>query len=53
MDILNSKNITPINFVDLNCTGDEDNILNCSSNSLTDYSCPPSHDAAVACQEGQ
>ena len=53
MDILNSKSINSINFVVLNCAGDEENILNCSSNSLTEYYCPPSHDAAVACQEGQ
>ena len=37
-------------IIDLNCTGAEDDILNCSYNGLIDsYTCPPSHDASVIC----
>uniref|UniRef100_A0A1X7V0V9 SRCR domain-containing protein n=1 Tax=Amphimedon queenslandica TaxID=400682 RepID=A0A1X7V0V9_AMPQE len=36
--------------VDLNCTGNENEFLDCPYNSLTDYNCPSNHDASVICQ---
>ena len=50
---LNTESTLPFHFIDLNCTGDEDNIWNCTSNNLSSqYSCLYNHDAAIACQEG-
>ena len=38
------------NIIDLNCTGDENTILECSYNGLTNYNCPLSDDANVFCE---
>ena len=45
-----SNSIWPHNIIDLNCTGNESNFLNCSQNGLVDHSCPNSADASIACQ---
>ena len=37
-------------IIDVNCTGEEDSIWNCSHNGLLEYNCPSSHDASVQCQ---
>ena len=37
-------------IIDLNCTGEEDSIWNCSYNGLLEYNCPLSHDASLQCQ---
>ena len=40
----------PFHIIDLNCTGDEQNIWSCPSNGLTQ--CRYKRDAAVSCVEG-
>ena len=40
----------PFHIIDLNCTGEEDSIWNCSYNELMEYNCPSSHDASLQCQ---
>uniref|UniRef100_A0A1X7ULL6 Deleted in malignant brain tumors 1 protein n=1 Tax=Amphimedon queenslandica TaxID=400682 RepID=A0A1X7ULL6_AMPQE len=41
----------PHHIIDINCTGAEDNLRNCSQNLLVEtYTCSPDHDAAVSCQ---
>ena len=41
----------PFGIIDLNCTGAEDSVFNCSYNGTVDfYSCEASHDASVICQ---
>jgi deleted-in-malignant-brain-tumors protein 1 len=46
------EDIFPFHFIDLNCTGSEDTIWDCPSNSLiSQYSCLYSHDAAVSCHK--
>ena len=37
-------------ILDLNCTGNESTVWNCSYNGISGYSCPDSHDASVSCQ---
>ena len=41
---------TPVFINDLNCTGNESSIFDCAHNSLTEYTCRSSDDAAVICQ---
>ena len=38
------------NIIDLNCTGNESNILSCPYNGYTSYSCSSSRDANVFCK---
>ena len=40
----------PFFIIDLNCTGEEYSIWNCSHNGLLKYDCHPRHDASVQCQ---
>ena len=37
-------------IIDVNCTGEEDSIWNCSYNVLINYTCPSSDDASLQCQ---
>ena len=37
-------------ILDLNCTGNETTVWNCSYNGISGYSCPDSNDASVSCQ---
>ena len=38
-------------IIDLNCTGEEDSVWNCSYNGTVDYyTCPSNHDASIICQ---
>ena len=37
-------------ITDLNCTGDEDHILNCSHSNAVQYNCQSHSDASVICQ---
>ena len=39
-------------FIDVNCTGNELRLSDCPHNGLTHYSCYPSHDAVIACFNG-
>lgn len=39
----------PLHFINLNCTGNEDSIWNCSSSTEGQQLCQYYHDAAVAC----
>ena len=46
-----TTSVWPHHIIDLNCTGAENGILNCSYNGLIDsYTCPTNHDASVICQ---
>ena len=40
----------PFHIFDLNCTGKEETIWNCSHNGLLNYNCPFTHDATIRCQ---
>ena len=41
----------PFGIIDLNCTGNESSIWNCTYNGTSEfYSCSSSHDASVICQ---
>ena len=40
----------PFHFIDLNCNGTEDNIFECSYNTITKHSCAYYEDAVVECQ---
>ena len=40
----------PFHIIDLNCTGVEETIWNCSHNGLINYNCPFTHDATIRCQ---
>ena len=42
----------PHHFIDVNCTGNELRLSDCPHNGLTHYSCYSSHDAAIACFNG-
>ena len=44
---------SPVHIIDLNCTGDEESVWECNSNGLEEYICPNTHDASIACQEGE
>ena len=39
-----------VHIVDLNCTGEENSIWDCSYNVVMNYTCPSSHDASLQCQ---
>ena len=41
--------ISSFHIIDVNCTGEEDSIWNCSYNVLMNYTCP-SDDASLQCQ---
>ena len=47
-----SEHILPLHIIDLNCTGDENNIWQCPMNSLTQHQCWHYNDAVVGCQIG-
>ena len=47
-----SEYVLPFHIIDLNCTGDENNIWQCPRNNLIQYKCSQSHDAIVGCQIG-
>ena len=38
------------NIIDFNCTGNENTVLDCPYNNLTDYSCSSSNDANIFCE---
>ena len=40
----------PYHIIDLNCTGNEQSIWNCSYNGLLNYECPKYYDASIICQ---
>ena len=43
--------VWPFGIIDLNCTGEEDSVWNCSYNGTVDYySCSSNHDASIICQ---
>ena len=42
----------PHHFIDVNCTGNELKLSDCPHNGLTHYTCYSSHDAAIACFNG-
>ena len=43
--------VWPFGIIDLNCTGEEDSVWNCSYNGTVDYyTCPSNHDASIICQ---
>ena len=43
-------NVWPFHLIDLNCTGEENNVFDCVHNQLENYTCLGSHDASVVCQ---
>ena len=45
-----SEFVWPHHIIDLNCTGDEQSIWNCSYNGLLNYNCRDYHDASISCQ---
>ena len=45
-----TENTWPFHILDLNCTGVENSIWNCSYNGLFSYNCPSRHDASLKCQ---
>ena len=45
-----SNYVWPFHLIDLNCTGEENNVFDCVHNQLEDYTCSGSHDASVVCQ---
>ena len=40
----------PYHIIDLNCTGNEQSIWNCSYNGLLNYKCLEYNDASISCQ---
>ena len=40
----------PYHIIDLNCTGNEQSIWNCSYNGLLNYECPKYYDTSISCQ---
>ena len=44
--------ILPHHFIDVNCIGNELKLSDCPHNGLTHYLCYSSHDAAIACFNG-
>ena len=44
-----TNNIWPFHIVDINCTGEEDNIFDCTHNEIENYMCLWSHDASIIC----
>ena len=47
------ESILPHHFIDVNCSGSELSISDCPHNGLMHYTCPSSHDAAIACFKGK
>ena len=45
-----SSYTTKHNIIDLNCTGNENTILNCPYNGLSNYYCSLSKDANIFCE---
>jgi len=45
-----TEGVLPTNINDLNCTGSEDNVLECPHNGIVGYTCNHYQDAAVICQ---
>ena len=45
-----TNNIWPFHILDINCTGEEDNIFDCTHNEMENYMCLWSHDASIVCQ---
>ena len=52
MDNIMVDGVLPHHFIDVNCTGNEFKLSDCPHNGLTHYSCYSSHDAAIACFNG-
>ena len=44
-----TNNIWPFHIIDINCTGEEDNIFDCTHNEIENYMCLWSHDASIVC----
>ena len=44
-----TNNIWPFHILDINCTGEEDNIFDCTHNEIENYMCLWSHDASIVC----
>ena len=57
MGNINYAYYSPVHITDLKCTGDEESVWECNHNGLEDHRfihvCPNTHDATVACQEGE
>ena len=45
-----SEGVWPIHINDLNCTGNEESVLECPHNGIVGYMCNHYEDAAVMCQ---
>ena len=52
MGNIKTEYVLPHHFIDVNCTGNEFKLSDCPHNGLTHYSCYSSHDAAIACFNG-
>ena len=52
MGNINYEYVLPHHFIDVNCTGNELKLSDCPHNGLTHYYCYSSHDAAIACFNG-
>ena len=52
MGNINTENVLPHHYIDVNCTGNELKLSDCPYNRLTHYSCYSSRDAAIACFNG-
>ena len=52
MGNIKSEHFLQHHFLDVNCTGNELNISHCPHNGLTYYTCYSSHDATIACFNG-
>ena len=52
MGNIKTEYVLPHHFIDVNCTGNELRFSDCPHNGLTHYSCYSSHDAAIACFNG-
>ena len=45
-----AEGVWPIHINDLNCTGSEESVWECSRNGIVGYSCNLIQDASVMCQ---
>ena len=52
MGNIKTKHVLPHHFIDVNCTGNELRLSDCPHNGLTHYTCHSSHDATIACFNG-
>ena len=52
MGNIKNEYFLPHHFIDVNCTGNELRLSDCPHNGLTHYTCTSSHDAAIACFNG-